>query len=142
MDNGQPRKAAIARSSLTVALAMTAAAAPLRAQRVADLRPAGVAVVTTAAAAPLRAFAADAPPPALMPVAAPARPKPLMPYFVFGGAVLGAGTIVGLAVANCNDDDGGGCWSLVPPFAMVAALGGAIVGGLVGAIVDLDRRHP
>jgi len=25
---------------------------------------------------------------------------------------------------------------------MVAALGGAIVGGLVGAIVDLDRRSP
>ena len=130
MDNGRLRMPTIARSSLTVTLAMTAAAAPLRAQRVADLRPAGVAAVTTAA------------PRTMMPVAASARPKPLMPYFVFGGAVLGAGSVVGLAAVNCRNDDGGACWGLVPPFAMVAALGGAIVGGLVGAIVDLERRRP
>lgn len=65
--------------------------------------------------------------------------KHYWPYFTLGGALVGAGAVVGLAVANCNQscqDDGA---VGLPGFIAAGAAIGAAVGTVVGLIVDASR---
>lgn len=77
--------------------------------------------------------------------ARPPRPHLVWPWYVLGGAAVGAGTGTVLAVRGCPPasgcrDDGGLAWT--PVVAGVFALGGAALGGVVGGLVDYSRRHP
>lgn len=71
------------------------------------------------------------------------KPPLLWPWFALGGAVVGAGVVVGYSVRHCDQgcrDDG--AMAYVPYYAALFALKGAVVGGLVGGVLDIARRHP
>ncbi len=72
----------------------------------------------------------------------PAARTPRWPWYAVGGAILGAGTVTVLVLANCDAgcrDDGGYGYAFglfVPAAAAVGAVGGAII----GLVVDHTRR--
>ena len=124
------------------------------AQRVADLAPAGAHTAPAVVLAPdgtaqrlaLARVRADLARTAADSARAWTRRTPLVwPWYVLGGTALGAGTGTVLAVRGCPAgsgcrDDGGLAWT--PVVAGGFALGGAVLGGLVGGVVDYARRHP
>ena len=110
-------------------IAFVITAAPAHAQRAADLRPVGV----------VRYRPSEAPRLSI-PSVAEGKRHHLWPWFVVGGALVGGGTVLALTAKNCDSgcqDDGG--WGFSLPYAVAAAGVGAVVGGLLGAIVDLSR---
>lgn len=72
-----------------------------------------------------------------------ARPRRLWPYFALGGAAVGFGTVVALAVTQCDPgcrDDGGVGFGIIlggPVGAGIGALGGTAV----GLVADARRRR-
>jgi hypothetical protein len=126
------RPAVLALCAISALVAPSGSAA----QRAADLRPAGMGIahhvpgpVTFDTAGARRATATPR--------------RTVWRRFMFGGAALGAGTLVGYAVTNCRGTcRGDGGLSALPYYAGAAAVVGAAAGGLVGAVVDLARRQP
>ena len=129
-------------SCVIAAFTVAGVASRAGAQRLADLRPA--AAQRTAQASPgTAALTLTRPTPTPRAAVAADPPRRVWPWFVLGGAVAGAGAVVALTVVHCDAgcrDDGG--WGYVPYYAGAAALGGAVVGGVVGAVVEIVRRHP
>lgn len=113
-----------------VLIANAVMTAPAEAQRVADLRPVGV----------VRYRPSEAPRLSIPSVAEGAKRHHVWPWFVLGGAVVGAGTVAIRAARNCDlncQDDGGIGYAIY--YGAAAAGVGAVAGGLLGAIVDLSR---
>jgi hypothetical protein len=113
-------------------IAVALRAAPAEAQRVSDLRPAGV----------VRYRPSATPRPSIPSVAEGSKRHHVWPWFVLGGALVGGGTILALTAKNCDSgcqDDGG--WGFSLYYAAAAAGIGAVAGGVLGAIVDLSRSE-
>ena len=66
--------------------------------------------------------------------------KHYWPEFALGGAVVGGVGVAVLAVVNCDQgcqDDG--ALAHLPPFIAAGAVGGALIGAVIGLIVDSSR---
>ena len=65
------------------------------------------------------------------------------PYFALGGAIAGGVGVLVYAVAKCDaecKDDG--ALSFLPPYVAAGAVGGALIGAIVGLAIDRGPRLP